>query len=415
MSEARRGVFKSYENRLLIVLTFTFGFVFLDRTAMTLLAPFVARELALDNLQIGLLASGLSAAWAISGYGFGRLCDRRGNYRLVLVVAMVVFSLCSFISGLAATFAVLLFSRVLMGVAEGPVLPISQTLMAAASSESRRGFNMGMMQTFGASVLGVFIGPIVLIPLASHWGWRDAFFVAGLPGLICALVTWRIARDPATRPAAGAAPGQEPLKLRVMMGHRNIVLCMALASLLLGTFSLAFVFLPVYFSSVLHMPSTEVGVMMSMIGLSAAVAGLVVPAISDRVGRKPVMFVTGAISLLMPFSVVYLWQTPIAMAATLFVGSFVSALGPLLIATVPAETLRDGRVAAAIGLVLGTGEIVGGVLAPLLGGALADRVGLIAVPCLQAAFMIVALLLMLMVEETAPRKAKRLALSEAQF
>ncbi|QBQ98747.1 MFS transporter [Paraburkholderia pallida] len=415
MSEARHGVVKSYENRLLIVLTFTFGFVFLDRTAMTLLAPFVARELSLNNLQIGLLASGLSAAWAISGYGFGRLCDRRGNYRLVLVLAMVVFSLCSFISGLATTFVVLLLSRVLMGVAEGPVLPISQTLMADASSESRRGFNMGLMQTFGSSVLGVFIAPIVLIPLASHWGWREAFFVAGLPGLICALVTWRIARDPARRPAADAAAGQETLNLRVMMRHRNIVLCMALASLLLGTFSLAFVFLPVYFSSVLHMPSTEVGVMMSMIGLSAAVSGLVVPAISDRVGRKPVMLVTGAISLLMPFSVVYLWQTPVAMAVTLFVGSLVSALGPLLIATVPAETLREGRVAAAIGLVLGTGEIVGGVLAPLLGGALADRVGLIAVPCLQAVFMIIALLLMLMVEETAPRKAKRLALSEASL
>ena len=172
MSDRKSEAFWSYENRLLSVLTLTFGFVFFDRAAMSFLAPFVARELALNNVQIGLLASALSATWAVSGYTVGRICDRRGNYRVILVGAMVVFSLCSFVSGLATSFIMLLLTRALMGAAEGPVLPIAQTLMAQASSESRRGFNMGTMQTFGSYALGAFLAPIVLISIASHWGWR---------------------------------------------------------------------------------------------------------------------------------------------------------------------------------------------------------------------------------------------------
>lgn len=409
MGEVRNVPLASYENRLLGVLTLTFGFVFFDRAAMSLLAPFVARELSLSNVQIGMLASALSATWAVSGYAFGRICDKRGSYRVVLVLAMIAFSLCSFISGLAYSFIALLLSRALMGVAEGPVLPIAQTLMAQASSERRRGFNMGLMQTFGSNALGAFLAPIVLIAIASHWGWRAAFFVAGVPGLLCAVAAWRTVRDPVKRPATQDCVHQGSATLRDMVQHRNIVLCMTLSGLMVGTIVLGFVFLPVYFAQSLQMSSTEIGVMMSTMGLSSVISGLVVPGISDRVGRKPVMLTTGLLALLMPIGAIYVWQTPVALAVMLFIGCSVSSLAPMLMATVPAETLANGRVAAAIGLVMGTGEIIGGVVTPLVGGMLADRWGLVAVPYLQGAFILASLILMSMVEETAPSK-KRLAL-----
>jgi predicted MFS family arabinose efflux permease len=406
MSDRKSEAFWSYENRLLSVLTLTFGFVFFDRAAMSFLAPFVARELALNNVQIGLLASALSATWAVSGYTVGRICDRRGNYRVILVGAMVVFSLCSFVSGLATSFIMLLLTRALMGAAEGPVLPIAQTLMAQASSESRRGFNMGTMQTFGSYALGAFLAPIVLISIASHWGWREAFFVAGVPGLICAVAAWGTVRDPSRRPATAGSMARTSSSLREMLRHRNIRLCMALAGLLVGTVMLGFVFLPVYFAHALRMSPTEISIMMSMMGLSSVISGLLVPGISDRVGRKPVMLVTAILALLMPIGAIFLWQTPVVLAAMLFIGCSVGSLAPMLMATVPAETIAGERVAAAIGLVMGIGEIVGGVITPIIGGALADRWGVVAVPCLQGAYILIALVLMSMVEETAPAKRK---------
>ena len=74
---SRRG-FWSYENMLMLLLCLNFGIVFLDRNAMSYLAPFVQPDLNLSNEQIGLLASGLSLAWAISGLPANWL-PRRGK------------------------------------------------------------------------------------------------------------------------------------------------------------------------------------------------------------------------------------------------------------------------------------------------------------------------------------------------
>src|SRR5215210_2825196 len=141
--------FFSYENKLLVLLTFTFGFVLFDRMALNFMVPFFDKELHLNNTQIGLLASLLALAWAISGYLIGTLSDKTSKRKKYLIVSVVIFSLCSFISGVATSFAFLLLARVVMGFAEGPVLPLAQSVMANASTEKRRGFNMGFMQSFG--------------------------------------------------------------------------------------------------------------------------------------------------------------------------------------------------------------------------------------------------------------------------
>src|SRR6516165_5352389 len=98
----------SYENKLLILLSFIFGFVLFDRMALNFLVPFFDKELGLNNTQIGLLASLLALAWAISGYAIGTLSDKTGKRKKYLLIAVTIFSVCSFISGLATSFAFLL-------------------------------------------------------------------------------------------------------------------------------------------------------------------------------------------------------------------------------------------------------------------------------------------------------------------
>src|ERR1043165_9893895 len=105
--------FFSYENKLLILLSFMFGFVLFDRMALNFLVPFFDKELGLNNTQIGLLASLLALAWAISGYVIGTLSDKTGKRKQYLIIAVAIFSVCLFISGLAASFAFLLVTRIL--------------------------------------------------------------------------------------------------------------------------------------------------------------------------------------------------------------------------------------------------------------------------------------------------------------
>src|SRR5271169_4240598 len=197
-----------YETRLIWVLTITFGFVFLDRNAASFLMPFIADELHLNNSQVGLTASALSFTWAVAAFLGGAYSDRTGNRKSFLLITVVAFSLCSFASGLAVSFITLFATRLLMGLAEGPILPIAQSLVAIESTAAKRGNNMGVMQNFGSNMLGSFAAPLILVAVASSYNWRWAFYLAGAPGLIMALLIARYVRQPAAAnvPSMPAAP-----------------------------------------------------------------------------------------------------------------------------------------------------------------------------------------------------------------
>jgi MFS family permease len=154
--------FWTYENGLLLLLAVSFGFAFFDRNAVNYLAPFIVRELGLTNTQVGLLGSVLSLSWALSGYAIGRWSDAAGVRKPFLVVILLTFSACSLLSGLAPSFSLLLAARLVMGIAEGPMLPICLAIMAAESSPARRGLNVGIVQSVFASLLGAAVAPIVL-------------------------------------------------------------------------------------------------------------------------------------------------------------------------------------------------------------------------------------------------------------
>lgn len=410
-----RRWFSSYENRLLFVLSLSFGFVFFDRNAMSFLAPFVAADLSLSNTQIGLLVSALSLTWALSGYLLGARSDRSGRRKPYLLVAVIVFSVCSFISGLASTFFMLLAARLLMGVAEGPILPISQTLMAMNSTPTRRGQNMGIMQNFGSNLLGSCIAPLLLVAIASHYHWRLAFIVAGIPGLIAACMIWKYVREPRESVVPDTLPEQAGNGSLVdLLRYRNVWLSMLIACFYVAWMVLGWAFMPVYYMNDRQFGSTDMGILMSVLGASATLCSFVVPALSDRIGRRAVVVVFSLIGALTPLAALY-FQGPFWMLCTvLFITWSASGVAPIFMATIPSETVPAHRIAACVGLVMGMGEVVGGVLSPVLGGWLADLHGLSAPLLLQAGCAVVVGVLGLGLIETAPlrtRKETRLAVA----
>src|ERR1700690_2965949 len=119
---------RRYENTLVGILFFTWGTVFLDRMSQMYLAPFFAPEFHLSSEQIGILASVVAIAWAVSGFFFGALSARFGR-RPVLVPAIFLFSALSWISGMVHSFGELLLVRALLGVAEGPCWAVITTII----------------------------------------------------------------------------------------------------------------------------------------------------------------------------------------------------------------------------------------------------------------------------------------------
>ncbi len=396
----------SYETWMIFLLSIAFGVVFFDRNATNYLGPYLVHDLGLNNTQLGMISSGFSAAWAVAGLLGGRLSDASGKRKPLLLVAFVIFSLCSFMTGMAGSLGILMLSRILMGFAEGPILPISQSLVALESSESRRGLNMGFMQNFGSNLLGSFVAPIVLVWLAEAYGWRNAFYIAGVPGLVLALLIWKYIREPKTHEVktTGATPEGARMSVGEMFRYRNLWLSVLMCICMVPWMILAWVFLPQYYASVRHIPATEASYLMGVLGISAAVFSFIVPGLSDKIGRKPVMIVFSAIGVLVPLAVIYYSGSLVMLGTLIFFGWSASGVMPLIMGTVPSETIPVKYIATTLGLVMGLGELIGGAVTPTLAGMAADAYGLNATLLIEAGLALATAILAMFLIETAPVK-----------
>ncbi len=387
-----------YENKLLILLSFTFGVVLFDRMALSFLVPFFDKELGLNNTQIGLLNSLLALAWAVSGYLMGTLSDKTGKRKEYLLIAVVIFSICSFTSGLAASFSFLLLARIIMGFSEGPVLPLAQSLMIDASTEKRRGFNMGFLQSFGGSLFGL-LAPIVLVALAVNFGWRKAFFIAGLPGLILAALGFFYIKG--TKITAAKETKQETF-IADLLKYRNVWVAILLSCCMMTWLSAQMAFMPKYLISIKHFTAEDMGKTMSAFGLGAIVWGMAVPALSDKFGRKPVVISFFLLSAVMPLGVIYSGGSYLSLSLLIAVGASAMGCFPIVLATIPSETIPRQYIAQTLGLTMGIGELVGGFVAPAAAGWSADQFGLHAPFLIAAGAALSAGLIAFLLYETAP-------------
>jgi predicted MFS family arabinose efflux permease len=399
---------RAYELRVLLLLGLAYGFAFWDRQAITFLGPQVQQDLMLSNEQLGWLGSGLSLTWALGAYLIGRWSDAVGLRKPFLIAALVVFSLCSVFSGLAWNFGSLLAARMLMGAAEGPFLPICLAIIVAASAESRRGLNAGIVQNTFGSILGNAVAAFVLIRLAGMLDWRWAFYLSGVPGLILAVLIWRYVREPERAPpdATAAAPSFSPF---AMLAERNIWVCSLVSAFAVGTVVIGSIFMQLYIDGPLGISPETRANMMFVIGFCPALGGIVVTWLSDRYGRRPLLILFAFLMALAPAALLWFEGPVWALTALIFVSWMGLGTFPLFMGVIPAETLGRARAATAMGLVVAVGELSGGVLGPPIAGWLGDQYGLALPIYVQLGLALLAGLAAFLVVETNPRILARRA------
>ena len=400
----------AYQWRLTALLSISFGFVLFDRNALSFLMPFVQPELGLSNTQVGMLSGGLSLTWAIAAFGVGALADRFGSRKRWLVISTILFALCSFGSGLATGFALMLGSRLLMGVAEGGIMPLSQSLIATQVDARRRGLAMGITQGLGSSLMGSFVAPVVLVAFATAFGWRHAFFLAGAPGLLAAVLMVLMIREQA--PAERGVPTGRPQTagLRSVLVDGNVIRCVLISIAFVAYLVVTWAFMPLYLVQVRHYDAATMSWVMGVLGIAATLYSFAIPGLSDRVGRRPVMLVIPVLSLILPLGALFYSGPVWGLAAIFFVGWSFTGIMPLFMATIPAESVAAVHVGSALGLCMGGSEILGGVLAPLASGYAADRMGLAAPLWGLVALALGGSLAALGLRETAPRRLGHQAL-----
>ena len=178
----------------LAVLTFINLFNYVDRWVVAALVESIKRsELALSDFQLGFIGTGFIVIYTLTSPWFGRLGDRRARPPLI-ALGVFVWSLATALAGFARGFWSLLFARSAVGVGEAAYGTIAPALLADHFPLEKRGRVMSVF--FAAIPIGSAAGYVLGGLVDKYLGWRAAFFIAGAPGILLALLVWKVVDAP---------------------------------------------------------------------------------------------------------------------------------------------------------------------------------------------------------------------------
>ncbi|CAB3752080.1 MFS transporter [Paraburkholderia solisilvae] len=168
------------------------GISYLDRAALSVLAPLVARDLKLPPASLGVVFSVFFAGYAMCCMAGGMAADRFGP-RKVLICAMLLWSLFCGLTGVALSFVSLLVIRLFFGMAEGPFLSTSSKIICNWFPVTQRSTGLSIAMS-GTTLGGAIAGPIAGYLAISH-GWRVSFAVIALFGVVWTVGFMFVAKD----------------------------------------------------------------------------------------------------------------------------------------------------------------------------------------------------------------------------
>jgi len=180
--------------RLAVALLFSVNFLnYIDRYVIAAVAPLLQTDFGLNDAQLGLIGSMFMVAYMAFSPLAGALADRYPR-RYFVGGGVIVWSLATVASGLAAGFRQLLAARSMIGVGEAGFGGVAPTLISDLFPKERRGRMLAYFYVAipVGSALGFLLGGFV----GEHWGWRQAFFIAGGPGLVLGLLAFHMAEPP---------------------------------------------------------------------------------------------------------------------------------------------------------------------------------------------------------------------------
>lgn len=187
----------------LIVLFCLNALNFYDRQILGAVAEPIRKELGLSDTRLGLLGTAFTLVYAAVGVPFGRLADGWARNRL-LALGVLGWSLLTAASGMVRGYWSLFATRLGVGIGEATCAPAANSLIGDFFPPSQRARALSIFM-LGLPV-GLFLCYWLSGRVAQAYGWRNAFFLAALPGLLVALLAWRI-----PEPARGAAEGSSML------------------------------------------------------------------------------------------------------------------------------------------------------------------------------------------------------------
>lgn len=280
---------KGYTHYVLGVLVMVYIFNFIDRQILAILAESIKLDLGLSDTQLGLLSGvAFGIFYATLGIPIARLADRYSRVNIISI-CLAIWSLMTALSGAAQNFWHLLIARIGVGIGEAGGSPPSHSLIADYFPTDARASALGIY------ALGIPVG-ILFGNLAGGWineffGWRYAFLVVGIPGVMLAILMKMTVKEPPRGYSEGKKPTVEHVPfldvLKTMWGYKSF------RHLSLGAATQAFVgygaiaWMPPFLIRTHDMSSGEVGTALGLIiGIAGGVGTFLGGFIADRMGKN---------------------------------------------------------------------------------------------------------------------------------
>lgn len=335
-----------YRRYTLLMLTGVYVFNFIDRQILVILQESIKQELGLSDTQLGLMSGFTFAIFYVSfGIPIARLADK-GNRRNIIVASLAVWSAMTALSGSAQNFVQLLLARIGVGIGEAGGSPPAHSIISDLYPPKKRATALAIYST-GISI-GILFGFLLGGWINEYFGWRTAFLVVGIPGILFALILRFTVKEP---PRGISENGKDidsqhhSMKdvfrlLRQKKSFRYIALGAGLAAYVNYT---ANSWLPPFMARVHGMSSSEIGTWLSLIiGIGSGLGFFMGGYATDRLSKKDKRW--------------YLWLPALALLFAIpltLVGNFASEKNTMLLAIVLPAFLTTLYLAPCIALTHG--------------------------------------------------------------
>jgi predicted MFS family arabinose efflux permease len=392
----------------------------IDRQIVASMFPILKRHWALNDAELGALASVVSVIVAVGTIPLSLLADRWGHVRSLFAMA-VIWSCATIVCAFATRYGELLVARAAIGVGEAAYGSVGCALLATLFPERVRSTVLGafLVTALIGSVAGLMLGGVV----TQHWGWQAGFAVAGAPGLVLAVLFYAVARKlPAPLPAR-AAPHDGPWRgaaavLAEIAKPRSAPWACVAAGLQLASVSAMYAWLPSFLHRQHGFASGDAGLAAGLIVLAGVPGAIAFGLLSDRSTRRVPSarhYLAAAAALL---TALFTWAAfdvagddrarlwLLVLGATTMPG----IVGPVTAAILDVVSPFARATAAAV--LAATQNLFGLALGPVVIGLLSDRFGLEAAMGVVPLFSGVAGVLFMIAARTYARDRARVESAE---
>jgi MFS family permease len=284
-SPIRSGSISRNQAWLLVALSsFAYFLNYTDRQTIFSIFPILKSELGFSNVELGLTGSIFLWVYGLSSPIAGRLADRYSRYHLVSL-SLMLWSVVTIFTRMANSPAAILACRGLMGITEALFVPAAVALIGQVHDSGSRSRAIGLM--VGAQLAGLAMGGWYGGFVAQRYGWRFAFYLLGIAGVIYAVpfdIFLRNSSKKVTAPPRSESTRLPWQKLLQIPTYIYLCLCFPIYNSILW---LLYTWLPDILYEKFHMTLAKAGFTAAIYMQSATLLGLLVGSIvADRLCRR---------------------------------------------------------------------------------------------------------------------------------